>query len=117
MCSAIDQATKLTTRVGGRSRSSCVLREDSRLSPFTQRLGITRPVTNSKRRFFHGAFALAALLCAVAVFASPVLAQIPITNPVPPPPPQPGQNNAGKQGAVIINRVNLVVLHTTVLDD
>ena len=34
-----------------------------------------------------------------------------------PPPPQPGQNNAGKQGAAIVTRVNLVVLHTTVLDD
>ena len=57
------------------------------------------------------------MLCAIAVFACPALAQVPIANPVPPPPPQPGQNNAGKQGAAIINRVNLVVLHTTVLDD
>ena len=54
---------------------------------------------------------------AAGVFASSALAQIPITNPVPPPPPQPGQNNAGKQGAAIVTRVNLVVLHTTVLDD
>jgi len=57
------------------------------------------------------------LFYAAGVFASSALAQIPITNPVPPPPPQPGQNNAGKQGAAIVTRVNLVVLHTTVLDD
>ena len=42
------------------------------------------------------------------------MAQIPVTNPTPPPP---GQNNAANQGAKIVSRVNLVVLHTTVLDD
>jgi Ca-activated chloride channel homolog len=57
---------------------------------------------------------LAALLCAITLFVSPALAQIPVTNPVPPPP---GQNNASNQGAKIVTRVNLVVLHTTVLDD
>jgi Ca-activated chloride channel homolog len=58
--------------------------------------------------------ALAAMFCAVAVLVPLALGQIPVTNPVPPPP---GQNNAGKQGATIIQHVNLVVLHTTVLDD
>jgi Ca-activated chloride channel homolog len=57
---------------------------------------------------------LAALLCAIAVFSSPALAQIPVSNPVPPPP---GQDNSGKQGSSIKVNVNLVVLHTTVLDD
>jgi VWFA-related protein len=57
---------------------------------------------------------LAALMCAIAVFAPPAPAQIPVTNPVPPPP---GQNNTDKQGSTIVTRVNLVVLHTTVLDD
>src|SRR6266700_3461664 len=113
MCSAIDQATKLTTRGGGRSRLNCAPREDSRLSPFTPRQGITRPATNSSWRFRAGILS-AALLCAVTVFIPPALAQIPVTNPVPPPP---GQNNADKQGAAIIRQVNLVVLHTTVLDD
>src|SRR5690348_2586700 len=114
MCSAIDQATKLTTRGGGRSRLNCALPGDSHLSPSTQRQGITRPATNSSWCFFHRALPLAALLCAITLFVSPALAQIPVTNPVPPPP---GQNNADKQGAAIITRVNLVVLHTTVLDD
>jgi Ca-activated chloride channel family protein len=55
-------------------------------------------------------------LCAIAVFASPALAQIPVPNQAPPPPP--GQNvNAGKQGTSIKVDVSLVVLHTTVLDD
>ncbi|HEV2198099.1 MAG TPA: VWA domain-containing protein [Candidatus Acidoferrum sp.] len=74
---------------------------------------MTRPATNSSWRFRAGILP-AALLCAIAVFIPPALAQIPVTNPVPPPP---GQNNADKQGAAIITRVNLVVLHTTVLDD
>lgn len=56
---------------------------------------------------------LVALLFAIAL-VPPSLAQVPITNPVP---PRPGQNDPGKQGAAIVTRVNLVVLHTTVLDD
>jgi Ca-activated chloride channel homolog len=49
------------------------------------------------------------------MFGAPgVRAQIPVANPVPPPP---GQNTTEKQGATIVSRVNLVVLHTTVLDD
>jgi Ca-activated chloride channel family protein len=43
-------------------------------------------------------------------------AQLPV--PSPPPPPPPGQAaNSGKQGSGIKVEVNLVVLHTTVLDD
>ncbi len=52
---------------------------------------------------------------AVTFFARSLCAQIPVANPVPPPPGQ--QTNTEKQGATIITRVNLVVLHTTVLDD
>ena len=56
------------------------------------------------------------LLFALALLASPSLAQIPVPNP--PPPPVPGQDvNASKQGPSIKVDVNLVVLHTTVLDD
>jgi VWFA-related protein len=53
------------------------------------------------------------LICALGVFASSAFAQIPVANP--PAPPPPGQANS--QGSTIITRVNLVVLHTTVLDD
>jgi VWFA-related protein len=56
------------------------------------------------------------LLCAFAFLISSVAAQLPV--PSPPPPPPPGQDsNAGKQGAGIKVDVNLVVLHTSVLDD
>jgi Ca-activated chloride channel family protein len=59
---------------------------------------------------------LAALLWAAALCVSPACAQVPVANPGPPPPP--GQDvNSGKQGANIKINVNLVVLHTTVLDD
>jgi Ca-activated chloride channel homolog len=52
----------------------------------------------------------------LVVFGSTAFAQLPV--PVPPPPPPPGQNaNAGQQGSSIKVDVNLVVLHTTVIDD
>ncbi len=45
-------------------------------------------------------------------------AQIPINEPPPPPPPSPGQDTGKSQsGSKIQVDVNLVVLHTTVLDD
>jgi Ca-activated chloride channel homolog len=55
------------------------------------------------------------LLCAAALFACPVFAQIPVPNSAPPPPGQ--DPNAGKQGSKLTFDVNLVVLHTTVIDD
>jgi VWFA-related protein len=59
---------------------------------------------------------LSLLLCAFAFLISSVSAQLPVAGP--PPPPPPGQDpNAGKQGSSIKVDVNLVVLHTTVLDD
>jgi VWFA-related protein len=59
---------------------------------------------------------LSILLCAIVLLASPASAQLPV--PSPPPPPPLGQTaNSGKQGSSIKVDVNLVVLHTTVLDD
>ena len=50
------------------------------------------------------------------MLASAAVAQIPVPSPAPPPPP--GQDaNAGKQGSSIKVDVDLVVLHTTVIDD
>jgi Ca-activated chloride channel family protein len=55
------------------------------------------------------------LLCALVLSGLPAVAQIPDTTP---PPPPPGQDpSAGKQDPRIRVDVNLVVLHTTVLDD
>jgi Ca-activated chloride channel homolog len=60
-------------------------------------------------------FCLVVILCSFVFAASQASAQIPVTNPQPPPP---GQNSsAEKQGSTIKVQVNLVVLHTTVLDD
>jgi len=60
-------------------------------------------------------FCLAVILCSLVFAASQASAQIPLVNPQPPPP---GQNSsAEKQGSTIKVQVNLVVLHTTVLDD
>ncbi len=60
-------------------------------------------------------FCFVVILCSLVFAASQSSAQIPVVNPQPPPP---GQNSsAEKQGATIKVQVNLVVLHTTVLDD
>jgi VWFA-related protein len=56
------------------------------------------------------------LLLLLGFFASTLCAQLPV--PVAPPPPPPGQDaNSGKQGSKLVFNVDLVVLHTTVLDD
>jgi len=58
------------------------------------------------------------LLFAFLACVGTAFAQLPVTEQAPPPPPSPGQQNVpnSKQGRIALN-VNLVVLHTTVLDD
>jgi len=58
---------------------------------------------------------LCLIVCAAAFFASAVFAQVPVPSSAPPPPGQ--DPNAGKQGSKLIVNVDLVVLHTTVIDD
>jgi Ca-activated chloride channel family protein len=60
---------------------------------------------------------LSLLLCALFFLATAASAQIPLPGPPPPPPPPSPATNSGKQGAGIKVDVNLVVLHTSVLDD
>jgi Ca-activated chloride channel homolog len=60
-------------------------------------------------------FLVAGLLCALVLSPFPASAQILVSNPQPPPPGQ--QSSSEKQGSTIKVQVNLVVLHTTVLDD
>src|SRR6266576_1813525 len=115
MSSAIDQATRLTTRAGASSRSSCAHPRDFRRSAYIPRPDITPPATELFRRLFPSVRYFCLLICAAVVFSSAALAQIPIPNSVPPPPGQ--DANAGKQGSKLIIDVDLVVLHTTVLDD
>src|SRR5712664_1983428 len=115
MSSAIDQATRLTTRAGASSRSSCAHPRGFRRSTSFPRWDITPPATEFFGRLFPSLRILALLICAATLFACPVFAQIPIPNSAPPPPGQ--DPNAGKQGSSIKVDVNLVVLHTTVVDD
>ena len=81
----------------------------------TPRPDITPPATEFFRSFFPSLRNLFLLICAAAVLASAAFAQIPVPNAAPPPPGQ--DANAGKQGLSIKVDVNLVVLHTTVIDD
>jgi Ca-activated chloride channel homolog len=60
-------------------------------------------------------FLFAGLLCALVLSPFPATAQLPVSTPPPPPPGQ--ASSAEKQGSTIKVQVNLVVLHTTVLDD
>src|SRR3981189_1478103 len=115
MSSAIDQATRRTTRAGASSRSSCAPPRDFRRSASIPRPDITPPATELFRRLFPSLRYFSLLICPAVVFCSAAFAQIPIPNSVPPPPSQTA--NSGKQGSSIKVDVNLVVLHTTVLDD
>src|SRR5260370_7458505 len=114
MSSAIDQATRLTTRAGASSRYSCAHLRSSRRSASIPRPGITPPASELFGRLFSSLRYFSLLICAAVVFSSAAFAQIPIPNSVPPPPSQ--DSNAGKQGLSIKVDVNLVVLHTPVLD-
>src|SRR4029077_5594124 len=116
MSSAIDQATKPTTRAGARSKSSCAHLRDSRPSASTQRQAITPPATDLRSRAISSMLLFSLLICGIVLLVSSASAQLPV--PTPPPPPPPGQaTGADKQGSSIKVDVNLVVLHTTVLDD
>ena len=55
------------------------------------------------------------IVCTAALAATGAHAQVPLPQPPPPQPPGQAQNNG--QGSVVKVDVNLVVLHTTVLDD
>src|SRR6266446_8519834 len=115
MCSAIDQATRPTTRAGARSKSNCAHPRDSRPLASFQRPDTTPPATRVRRRVFICLRYFTILLCAIALLATSASAQLPVPSPPPPPPGQ--ASNSGKQGSSIKVDVNLVVLHTTVLDD
>lgn len=68
--------------------------------------------TEAHFHFRSSWLALFALSLALLLFAGPLRAQIPVDTPPPPPPPDQSQT-----GSRIKLQVNLVVLHTTVLDD
>src|SRR6266568_3340804 len=115
MSSAIDQATRLTTLAGASSRSSCAHLKGFRRLASIPRPDTTPPVTEIFRRLIPCLRSLLLLMGAMALFNCAALAQIPVPTPAPPPPGQ--APNAGQQGSKMIFTVNLVVLHTTVIDD
>src|SRR5437660_11518522 len=115
MCSAIDQATRLTTLAGASLRSSCAHPKGFRRSASFPRRDTTHPATKSLRSPFYSLRYVCLLACGIALFASTAFAQIPVPSTQPPPPRQ--YVNAGKQASSIKVHANLVVLQTTVLDD
>src|SRR5260370_12606114 len=114
-CWAIDKETKRTTFAGASSRSNYARPRGFRRSASIPKQGTTPPATEFLRRLFSPMRHIFLLFCAAAVFTSAAVAQVPIPNSAPPPPGQ--CPNAGKQGSSIKVDVNLVVLHTTVIDD
>ena len=120
MSSDTGQATKHTMRAGAKLKSNYArLRDCLRLVCMPRRV-TTRRATSffathffAKRfpRQFRYAFFAAILVCALGLAS---LAQIPIPNAQPAPP---GQTTNSGQGQSIKVDVNLVVLHTTVVDD
>src|SRR5260370_1174673 len=115
MSSAIDQATKHTTPAGASSRSNCAHPRGFRRSASIPRPDTTPPATEFFRRLGPPLRYLFLLVCAAALLACSVFAQLPVPNPAPPAPRQ--DSNAGQQGSKLTFNVNLVVLHTTVIDD
>src|SRR5271155_3658377 len=111
----IIRATRRTMRVGAKLRSSCARLADFLRSRFTTKLATTHPATDSfcsGRLLRRAIFVTVASCILVAAIAAVAFAQNPFP---PPPPPPPGQSS--NQGGAISVSVNLVVLHTTVLDD
>src|SRR6266581_5797146 len=133
----IVRATRVTTRGGARSRSSSARQRDCPLltslqEPVTtpaanspvgpsSRLpqpcrGAERRVTARSPRISYPPVVLLAIV-ATFLFAFTASAQLPVPTSVPPPPGQAPAANTSQEGSKIKVDVNLVVLHTTVVDD
>src|SRR6266849_643496 len=108
-----DQAITRQTRAGARLRSSCAHPKACPPSRSIQEPATTRPRTNARR----SSFAFLTLLGALLLGAISTFAQIPVQTAPPPPPPGQETNHNSQSGSRIKVDVNLVVLHTTVLDD
>src|SRR5882757_9894190 len=115
MSSDIGQAIRHTTRAGERSRSSCAHPRVFLRSTSIPRLDSTPPVTKSASRRLASRSLKILTVCMLAFGALTANAQIPVPNSQPLPPGQ--SPNSGSQDPKIRVDVNLVVLHTTVLDD
>src|ERR1700682_1178523 len=110
----IGQAIRRMTRAGEKSKSSSARPRGFLPSTSTRRPGTTHPATDFAFRSFGRGF-LALLVSFTLLFGVGIaLAQIPSVPSAPPPPP--GQATSGQDSKIRVD-VNLVVLHTTVIDD
>src|SRR6267154_785668 len=109
------QATKHTTPAGEKSKSSFARPADCRHSLSTQNPDTTRRVIDSARRIAAAATFAGVSVVALSVFSAH--AQAPGQDPLAPQNSQPAPPGQQQPGAVIKKDVNLVVLHTTVVDD
>src|SRR5262249_15236936 len=119
----IGRVTKFMTRAGARLRSNFAPPAASLRSTSTPRPATTPPATEGFSSFLRAPsfaeFVKGGLFVVSLFFAAVLLAQDPPPPSIPVPskqPPPPGQASGG-QGSTIKVGVNLVVLHTTVLDD
>ncbi len=108
------QAITSTTPGGEKSKSSFALPKGFRPSRPTPKPATTRLLTEFFRVSRTAGFSALALLLLLTVPA--LRAQLPV-NSTPPPPPPDQDAGKGQTGSKIQVDVNLVVLHTTVLDD
>src|SRR5579859_5667612 len=104
----IGQAIRHMMRAGEKSKSSCAHPRGFLRSTYTRRLATTPRAT--KQSFFSRPHFLALFAFFGLVLCVGALAQIPPTPSAPPPP------GGGQESRIRVD-VNLVVLHTTVLDD
>ena len=87
-----------------------------RRSPSTREPGITLPRIDIRAGFLRETLKISFLILAALCGQRAAFAQIPFPNPQPPPPGEVAKPSSGQQGGSIKVTVNLVVLHTSVLD-
>jgi VWFA-related protein len=103
-------------RGGAKSKSKCGLPAVCRRSPSTREPGITLPRIDIRAGFLRETLKITFLILAALGCQPAAFAQLPFPNPQPPPPGEVAKPGSGPQGGSIKVTVNLVVLHTSVLD-
>src|SRR5712692_590058 len=110
----IDQAIRRMTRAGEKSRSSSARPRGFLPSTCTRRRATTLPATDLASLWSRRGFLALLVSITVLLGVGVALAQLPAVPSAPPPPP--GQPSVGQDSKIRVD-VNLVVLHTTVIDD
>src|SRR6476646_7497149 len=109
------RATKRTTPAGEKSKLSSARPADCHHCLSMQKQGTTRRATSSVRRVLAAAIFAGASVASLSFLSA--YAQAPSQDPLAPQNSQPAPPGQQQPGAVIRKDVNLVVLHTTVIDD